>query len=298
MLTAFFLLAFSTAQAEAPEVRATSFLAAEVPRWPRENHCFSCHNNGDAARALIAAKRAGLSVPDESLGDTLAWLGAPEGWDDNGGGGGFDDRTLARIQFASALSAAVDAGLLDDRTPLERAAAIVASDQLDDGSWKLDASESIGSPATYGRVLATATAKRVLERVDPRAHEAALVRASAWLEGYEIRTVVDAAAVLLGLGPGGCAECLALIEKAEAPSGGWGPYLVSAPEPFDTALVMLSLVGIEGQQELLAAGRAFLVESQLDDGSWVETTRPAGQQSYAQYISTTGWATLALLATR
>ncbi len=44
-------------------------------------------------------------------------------------------------------------------------------------------------------------------------------------------------------------------------------------------------------------GRHYLQLEQLEDGSWVETTRPAGQQSYAQYISTTGWVTLALLAT-
>ena len=31
------------------------------------------------------------------------------------------------------------------------------------------------------------------------------------------------------------------------------------------------------------------------DGSWPETTRPANQESYAQRISTTSWALLALL---
>ena len=96
-----------------------------------------------------------------------------------------------------------------------------------------------------------------------------------------------------------------------APSGGWGAYLASVVEPFDTALVVLALQPLLGQSELavpaidaglltemVAGGRAFLLEAQLGDGSWVETTRPAGQQSYAQYISTTAWATLALLATR
>ena len=48
----------------------------------------------------------------------------------------------------------------------------------------------------------------------------------------------------------------------------------------------------------LRRGRAFLLDEQLEDGSWPETTRPPGQQSYAQYISTTGWATLALLETQ
>ena len=49
---------------------------------------------------------------------------------------------------------------------------------------------------------------------------------------------------------------------------------------------------------MLPVGRAYLLATQQEDGSWTETTRPAGATSYAQRISTTGWATLALLATR
>ena len=45
----------------------------------------------------------------------------------------------------------------------------------------------------------------------------------------------------------------------------------------------------------IARGRQFLIDRQLPDGSWPETTRPSGQESYAQRISTAGWATLALL---
>ncbi|HSF16133.1 MAG TPA: hypothetical protein VLK65_11330 [Vicinamibacteria bacterium] len=290
------LLLVAVAPAETPESRAVGFLAREVPEWPRENGCFSCHNNGDAARALIAAKTAGLVVPDESLAETIDWLARPERWDDNGGGGGFDDTVLARIQFASALASAVDAGLIEDRSTLERAAEIVASDQGADGSWRLDASASLGSPATYGRPLATAVAKRVLEKADRKRHADAVLRASDWLRNLEVQTVIDAAAVLLGVGAA-CGKCVDIIEKAQAPSGGWGAYLVGAPEPFDTALVMLALDDAALGDDWIEDGRAFLLESQLVDGSWPETTRPAGQQSYAQYISTTGWATLALLCT-
>ena len=49
---------------------------------------------------------------------------------------------------------------------------------------------------------------------------------------------------------------------------------------------------------MIVRGRAFLLTQQQPDGSWIETTRPPGNVSYAQRISTTGWATLALLATR
>ena len=30
--------------------RALQFLSREVPSWSIENKCYSCHNNGDAAR--------------------------------------------------------------------------------------------------------------------------------------------------------------------------------------------------------------------------------------------------------
>lgn len=77
------------------------------------------------------------------------------------------------------------------------------------------------------------------------------------------------------------------------------PAKFLAPEPFDTALVLLALVAETGERasESIARGRKLLLESQREDGSWPETTRPAGQRSYAQYVSTTGWATRALLAT-
>jgi hypothetical protein len=47
----------------------------------------------------------------------------------------------------------------------------------------------------------------------------------------------------------------------------------------------------------MARGRAYLLSQQNADGSFPETTRPANQESYAQRISTTGWALLALLQT-
>src|SRR5947209_16193452 len=51
-----------------------SFLTREVPRWFRKNKCFSCHNNGDAARALYHAVRLGFAVPRKALADTSEWL--------------------------------------------------------------------------------------------------------------------------------------------------------------------------------------------------------------------------------
>ena len=70
-----------------PETRALAYLAHEVPRWSRENKCYSCHNNGDAARALYVAMRLSLPVPSKALKDTSHWLARPQQWDHNGGEG-------------------------------------------------------------------------------------------------------------------------------------------------------------------------------------------------------------------
>jgi hypothetical protein len=55
---------------------------------------------------------------------------------------------------------------------------------------------------------------------------------------------------------------------------------------------------LPGRTEAIRRGRAYLVAAQRPDGSWPETTRPPDGESYAQRLSTTGWALQALLATR
>src|SRR5437660_2958876 len=63
------------------EARAVQFLKREVPAWSRNNGCFSCHNNGDGARALYAAMRKGYRVPVRVLADTTDWVGQPDRWE-------------------------------------------------------------------------------------------------------------------------------------------------------------------------------------------------------------------------
>src|SRR2546421_36509 len=89
--------------AATPQQRAVEYLAREVPKWSRENHCHSCHNNGDGARALFTAARRGYAIGHEAVADTVAWLSQPGDWEHTQGNPGFSNATLARIQFAAAL---------------------------------------------------------------------------------------------------------------------------------------------------------------------------------------------------
>ncbi len=134
-----------------PEARAVGFLSREVPRWSRENHCYSCHNNGDAAQALYEAARAGYRVPDKALADTTGWLSQPAGWDHNGGDGPFSDKRLARAVFTATLAVAVKTGRVSDRAALVRAAERLVRDQAPDGSWTFEGEETPGSPAALAR---------------------------------------------------------------------------------------------------------------------------------------------------
>jgi hypothetical protein len=122
----------------------------------------------------------------------------------------------------------------------------------------------------------------------------------------------------MGTTPGGdfpgetrLSESLALV-RAGRRDGGWGPYANSPPEAFDTALVLLGLARVKAAlgagpdrkdleaeiAEWIRGGREHLRATQEPDGGWPATTRPPGADSYAQRISTTAWAALALLATQ
>ena len=142
-----------------------------------------------------------------------------------------------------------------------------------------------------------------------------IVQADRWIRGLTPENVLDASATILALELSSdvMAEnlrrnCLSILRTGQSPAGGWGPYVTAAPQVFDTAMAVLALSSLEVEprlarsayrveelKEAIANGKKYIVSQQKADGSWPETTRPANQESYAQRISTTGWAMLALL---
>jgi hypothetical protein len=293
--------------------RGLEFLSTAVPRWPAENGCYACHHHGDAARALLVGRRLGYPVPEPALTDTVDWLAHPDRWRHNGGDGPFNDQKLAAVQFTAALVEAIRA---DRAKPdrLAQALALVVPLQRDDGSWQLRETERLGGAASYGPVLTTAMCIRMLQSPGAEAFHPQLARAQTWLRRQRPQTVLDAAAVVFAddtFRPEDQTEhCLDVIRRGETPgSGGWGPYVHSPPEPFDTAVVLLALCALEprlkSKQTAIdraqlsrsrVAGSHWLEAQQLDDGSWPETTRPPGGVSEPLRVSTTAWATLALMS--
>ena len=284
--------------------KGVAFLRTELPKF----------RNGDATRTLLEAGARGYDL-GPSLDETLNFLKQPATWDQYKAPSGFDDKRLLRLQFASALAAAERHGKAAS-TDLEAAAKLLVADQAADGSWTLDQSQSLGSPATYGAILATWSARTSLIASGMQPDNFTIVQADRWLRGLTVDTVYDASTLLLALDLTGDVmadglrrTALSIVRTGQTENGGWGPEATAPPQVFDTAIAVLALSALNVEpriarstfrpEELLAAiarGKAFIESQQRPDGSWPETTRPAGQDSYAQRISTTGWALLALLA--
>jgi hypothetical protein len=294
--------------------RAIAYLSKEVPAWREENGCFSCHNNGDGARALYMARRLGHAIDAAALAETAQWLRKPEAWQATGREeAGDSGEKLAAVQFSAALLESLRTGSAkeiegDDRRDLIHAARLVAEGQHEDGAWIIGAKGSLGAPATYGAFLATALSLDVLKVADdPQFHDA-IEKAESWLRSNRPQSTLDASASLLGLAEASDdaaiaqqRRCLKLLRASQQDGGGWGPFAKSPPEPFDTAIALLALSKTPADatiREMIQRGRRHLAATQLEAGSWPETTRPPGAVSYAQHISTTAWALQALLATR
>ena len=294
-------------QAPAPEQKAVGYMVAEVPRWPMENRCFSCHNNGDGARALYLALRMKYAVPAQVLENTSDWLQKPSEWGKSGETG-FGDEKLARIQFAAALVDAFDAGIVKDKTVVARAAELLLPHQEADGSWQVDAQAAAPSAVTYGPVLATFMARRTLERAgEPRFNDA-VARADRWLRNVDVTSTVNAAAVVLAFENRKDAGSSSKLERAvgvlldsQNGDGGWGAYPKTPAEPFETATALLALNTVRHKPDIegrILQGRAFLVSVQFEDGGWPSARQSSTGGTYARHISTSAWATLALLATK
>lgn len=290
-----------------PLKRAIAFLEREVRNWPVENHCFSCHNNGDGARVLYLAQRMGYAVDPDAMATATEWLSQPASWHDNGADEEFKDKKLAAIQFGSALAEAVKSESVGQEQALAGAAKQVADHQRDDGSWNVDKSGLGGSPITYGDCLATAVSQTILLQSNREAFRSNIEKAGQWLRSAQPFAVSELAGQIIGLSGAEDnaairqrARALSLIAKAKNRSGAWGQFASYRSEPFDTGIVLVALSTVEKTaeiREMISHGRQYLISTQLKDGSWPGTTRPAGTQSYAHRISTTAWATHGLLMT-
>jgi hypothetical protein len=188
--------------------------------------------------------------------------------------------------------------------------------QTPDGRWIITQHRP---PIESNDVQVTANCIRALQVYAPKRgrpeFDAAIARAATWLRRQQPRLTEERAYQLLGFGWTHASK--ATIQAAakaliggQRPDGGWSqlPTLQSDAYATGEALVALEQSGaVTASDPAYKKGVAFLMKTQLADGSWFVTSRAIAIQPFFesgfphghdQFISAaaTNWATMALAA--
>ncbi|MCX6597611.1 MAG: ankyrin repeat domain-containing protein [Acidobacteria bacterium] len=279
--------------------------------------CFSCHNNSLPAMALGLARKRGLRVDEKSFGQqlkaSLFQLGK--------------NRESLYQQFAFSVFdyfgsqhwSYVLLGLAAADQPADLNTDAVAmylkNHQRADGSWPYPMGDT-RPPIGHKYIGQTALSLRALQLYPPKldrpAYEQAVRRAASWLEQVKPITTDDQIWRVLGLGWAG--DQTHVLQKArrelldaQKPDGGWSEKLTMASTAYATgrALVALQTAGLPVSHAAYQRGVRYLLETQLEDGTWFVKSRALGFQPYFdngsphgfdQWISSAGtsWAAMAL----
>jgi ankyrin repeat protein/mono/diheme cytochrome c family protein len=275
--------------------------------------CISCHNNSLTEMTLSIARKNGFSVDERVESDQLKRVGATLARS--------RERFLQGISPNPLVPSFTLVGLAAEDYPpdatTDAIAYLLRSQQMSDGRWQvlnqrqpIEASDDIP---------ATALALKALQVYGPKARraefEASVKRGADWLRKAEPKTTQERAFQLLGFGWIGVSPNDEIVRKAarellreQRPDGGWAqlPSLTSDAYATGQVLVALKQCGaVDTTDPSYTKGVAFLMTTQLEDGSWFVRTRAIPLQPYFesgfphgrnQWISmaATNWASMAL----
>jgi len=294
--------------------KAMTILEPIGPIFHEKSGCVSCHNNSLPQAALNIARKRGIAVHPEA-----AFHAAPVTLDE------FRSRiqdlmlsSCAGPAFLSLATKGLHAFRDEGITPGFMTYAVtscLAGLQQSDGGWGNDGI-GLRPPLSFTPIDATALAIAALDRYSaPGLHDemkARIDRALEFLRAAEPRDTQDQAFKLLGFiwarAPQSeisrQADRLQALQRAD---GGWGQLPKMAPDAYATgeALYALYASGLSSTSQAYQRGAAYLLRTQLEDGSWYVRTRAFGFQPYQEYgfphgkdqfisAAATAWAAMAL----
>jgi ankyrin repeat protein len=274
--------------------------------------CVSCHNNSLFQMTAAAARRAGFRLDEPAFTDqmtrTRAYL---DSWRERE----LQDIAIpGRIDTTAYILVGLAAAAYPSDPATDALARYVKRRQLADGSWHV---ASHRPPIESSDMAVTALALRSLQAYAPTPLKAEYARAvrrgAAWLTHAQPNSTEDQVYLLLGLTWSGekpaalrpAANALIAQQRAD---GGWSqiPTLPSDAYATGQALTALAQSGaVKPTDPVYERGVRFLLNTQLDDGSWYVRSRAIPIQPYFdsefphgrdQFISAaaTNWATIAL----
>lgn len=275
--------------------------------------CISCHNQLLPLMAVSLAKQKGVPHNRQALGQMLK-METDVVTDAQGAVWAEPTFSPDPAPFPGYLLWGVASESVEAKFSIDAAVHFVAIYQADDGSW---AQPFPRPPITDSEISVTALAVRVLtlyplpgrkgemeERVD---------RARKWLRNAEPRNTQDFAYKLLGLcWAGERADALQpfaehLVDH-QRPDGGWAQLPKLKSDAYATGQALYALHeagGFTQADKAYRHGLAYLMRTQLDDGSWFVWHRaypfqpsmdpkfPHGRDGWIS-AAATSWAAMAL----
>ena len=284
------------------------------PTFNQRFRCISCHNQSLPAVAVRLASEHGIPV-DRGLAAHPASATLTM-WAQ-----GREQLLLGDISAVPGFVANVPYGLFGlaeegvDANPVIDAVVVgLAASQNRDGSWFIgDIRPPIGD---LSALSFTALAVRALDRYSPPGRRTEMQKRIARARGFigktEPASTQDEAFKLLGLlwskAPAGeVARASQRLAKLQRPEGGWAQRPTMAPDAYATgqSLYALHTAGMAPSSTVYQKGARYLLQTQLDDGTWFVRSRAFGfQPSFDagfphgrdQFISAaaTAWAAIAL----
>jgi hypothetical protein len=295
--------------------RGLAFLARDALAWKAEHNCASCHHAALVVWSLREAKLRGHAVDEPVLAEMTKWISEAG----EGKTGLPRPKGIPRALNTKPVYFAL--GLQADPRPEDVTQAAVKlllqtlkSDQTEDGSWAAwpetrppifgDSNESMTTLATLVLVQAAAAGDESAKAARDKAVE--------WLTTTKTDDDPQSIAMRLVLWrrlgrPATESEPLVQrIKERQNTDGGWSQAQHMASDAWATgqALYALAHAGIKADEPLVARARAFLIQTQREDGSWPMTSRPTipGGEGSKSLIPITGggsaWGVLGLVRSR
>ena len=283
--------------------------------FTQKTGCVSCHNESLPAMAVSLARKNGFKIDEQTAGPqvnaNVAFLAASRERMRQG----ISFVPLADPDILSYILIGLDGEQYKPDENTDTVAMHLKTHQMPDGRWALGPASS-RPPLCPGDIPQTALTLRALQlyapNVDKTGYEKSIQLAAAWLAKAPSRTGEDRAWRLLGLAWAGkdkdaTHKAMRELLATQRSDGGWSdiPTLPSGAYATGQALVALQTAGLPVSGAAYQRGVQFLLNTQLEDGSWYVKTRALGFQPYFdnsfphgvdQWISgaATSWAAMAL----
>lgn len=312
--------AISPGGVDAAVMKSLPLLQASARTWTERRDCTSCHHQSLGSMTVEVARERGFRIDPVAAHEQAVFTRTAR---DEGASVDAYARGQGVIGGGSMGLSYSLAGLASVRAPADHVtdllAHFIAGRQFPDGSFP---SPDHRPPHEDGVIPSTALAIRALLAYGQHlpGMAARLERAAAWLARAEAVTTEDRAMQLFGLrwanATGSRTTKLhAAILGRQRSDGGWPQIETLGSDAYSTGqiLVALNQTGYSTESNAYRKGIAYLLRTQLPDGSWhvrsrrrdevtqgqtyFETGFPHGRDQFISYAGS-AWATLALCLTR